>query len=97
MRRPESSDRDDPARLFEGEDILVRVQEAFSGVAPEHRDVLVLRAVEQMDYESIARALQIPVGTVRSRLNRSRKAIREILRDYVPDDRGRGAQDEEIA
>jgi RNA polymerase sigma-70 factor (ECF subfamily) len=81
---PESSDQDDPARRIETEDFLVRVHGAFAEIGPEYRDVLVLRAVEQMDYEAIALSLQIPVGTVRSRLNRSRKAIREILLRILP-------------
>ena len=48
--------------------------EALSQIGPEHRDVLVLNVVERMDYRSIAATLNIPVGTVRSRLNRSRQA-----------------------
>jgi RNA polymerase sigma-70 factor, ECF subfamily len=98
LEHSEASLEDDPARRFEGEDILITVQEAFTAIAPEFRDVLVLRAVEQMDYESIATTLKIPVGTVRSRLNRSRKALRDILRRTLLGDvheRSARAQDEE--
>jgi RNA polymerase sigma-70 factor (ECF subfamily) len=46
---------------------------------PEHyREVLVLREVEGLDYEEIARALRVPVGTVRSRLARGRAAWVEL-------------------
>jgi RNA polymerase sigma-70 factor (ECF subfamily) len=43
----------------------------------EQREVLVLAAVEEMTYEEIARVLEIPVGTVMSRLSRARKKLRE--------------------
>jgi RNA polymerase sigma-70 factor (ECF subfamily) len=84
LQHPESSDQDDPARRLEAEDFLKTVRRAFAEIGPDSREVLVLRAVEQMDYESIALTLQIPIGTVRSRLNRSRKVIREILRRTLP-------------
>ncbi len=46
---------------------------------PEHfREVLALREIEGLDYEEIARALRIPVGTVRSRLARARDAWVEL-------------------
>src|SRR3954447_26014098 len=48
LQHPESSIKDDPARRFESEDTLVKVHGAFAEIAPEFRDVLVLRAVEQM-------------------------------------------------
>jgi RNA polymerase sigma-70 factor (ECF subfamily) len=42
----------------------------------EQREVLVLAAVEEMSYEEISRTLEIPVGTVMSRLSRARKKLR---------------------
>ena len=41
--------------------------------------------VRGMDYQSIAARLDIPLGTVRSRLNRSRKALRDALIQVLPD------------
>ena len=47
---------------------------------PEHeRDVLELCAWSGLDYEATAAALDIPVGTVRSRLSRARAHLRELL------------------
>jgi RNA polymerase sigma-70 factor (ECF subfamily) len=43
------------------------------------RDVLLLIAQEELTYEQVAAALEIPVGTVRSRLNRARTALRAAL------------------
>lgn len=81
---PEATRRDDPAILLEREDLLGMFQMALCAMAPEHREVIVRRAIEEMDYEAIASSLDIPVGTVRSRLNRSRKAFREALRRILP-------------
>jgi RNA polymerase sigma-70 factor, ECF subfamily len=96
LQHSEAIIEDDPARRFESEDTLHAVHEAFIAIAAEFREVLVLRAVEEMDYETIATTLKIPVGTVRSRLNRSRKAFREILRRTVLGDlHERSTRDEE--
>jgi RNA polymerase sigma-70 factor (ECF subfamily) len=93
--RPEASDCDDPTRGVESEEAVGKMREAFAELAPEFREVLVLRAVEELDYEAIAQVLAIPIGTVRSRLNRSRKAFREILRRILPDGDGVVAGEEE--
>jgi RNA polymerase sigma-70 factor, ECF subfamily len=82
--RTEESDRDDPTRRLEGQELRRILHEALSQIGPDHRDVLVLNVVEQMDYSSIAAALDIPVGTVRSRLNRSRRAFRDVLIRRLP-------------
>ena len=58
----------------------VALAEAMKQVAllpAEQRDVLMLAAVEGMRYDEIARVLEIPVGTVMSRLSRARKKLRE--------------------
>jgi RNA polymerase sigma-70 factor (ECF subfamily) len=82
----EESDRDDPAHHLEGEDLGRILDEALSRIAADQRAVLVLNIVEQMDYESIASALQIPIGTVRSRINRARRALRERLTLRLPEE-----------
>jgi len=43
------------------------------------RDVLLLIAWEQLTYQEVSQALAIPVGTVRSRLNRARTKVRQAL------------------
>ena len=53
------------------------------GELPDHqRAMIVMYHVEMLSYEEIASALDMPVGTVKSRLNRARLALREILEPY---------------
>ncbi|GAA4385694.1 RNA polymerase sigma factor [Actinomadura verrucosospora] len=57
---------------------------ALSGLARRDLDVLLLVAWGDLSYEEAARALGIPVGTVRSRLNRARRKVRAALGDTDP-------------
>jgi RNA polymerase sigma-70 factor (ECF subfamily) len=56
-----------------------RLATALGELSPGDRDVLLLIAWEGLAYEEVAAALGIPVGTVRSRLNRARKKVRTRL------------------
>lgn len=79
--------RDVPSEHEEGLDALVDhdageaaiVRQALRKVDPKFREVLLLYAGPQLSYEEIARALNVPVGTVRSRLSRGRQQLRELL------------------
>ena len=65
------------ATLDAGE-LWPRIADAIDALPPGERDVLVLFVWEELGYDDIATALAIPVGTVRSRLNRARQALREL-------------------
>ena len=60
-----------------------QVHEALQAVSEEHRSILVLREMEGCCYETIAEILDVPVGTVRSRLHRARMQLREQLKDVL--------------
>ena len=65
--------------------ILARdVNAALAALPEEQRIVLHLRAVEDLSYREIAAALDVPVGTVMSRLSRAREALRRTLGNAVP-------------
>lgn len=66
-------------KISSQEDLSV-VRKALAGVKPDFRICLVLADVEGRTYEEIAAILNIKIGTVRSRLNRGRKALLEIYR-----------------
>lgn len=56
-----------------------RVQDALNRLSPDHRAVLILKDMEGQKYEEIAEIMQVPIGTIRSRLHRARMELREIL------------------
>ena len=55
------------------------VRQAIAMLDEERRSVLLLRDFDGMDYDAIAEALEIPIGTVRSRLHRARLELKTIL------------------
>jgi RNA polymerase sigma-70 factor (ECF subfamily) len=61
------------------EERAVQVQRAMGRLSDEHRTILVLREVDDCDYDEIAQILRLPVGTVRSRLHRARLQLKEQL------------------
>jgi RNA polymerase sigma-70 factor, ECF subfamily len=64
-----------------------QVQQALARLPVEFRMVLVLREMEGCDYDTIAQVLELPVGTVRSRLHRARLQLKVQLTSVL-DDRG---------
>lgn len=58
---------------------LLEVRDAFLNLSEEHREVLLLVAIEGLQYEEASAILEIAVGTVRSRLSRARQALRAAL------------------
>jgi RNA polymerase sigma-70 factor (ECF subfamily) len=56
-----------------------RIQAALNRLSPEHRIVLLMKDMEGQKYEAIAEILQVPIGTIRSRLHRARLELRELL------------------
>lgn len=57
------------------------VERALDGLSLEHREVLLLVGLEQLDYAEAAAILNVPPGTVMSRLARAREALRRALRE----------------
>ena len=57
---------------------MARVADAVTALPEPERDALVLHVWEGLSYEEVADALGVPVGTVRSRLNRARGRLREL-------------------
>jgi RNA polymerase sigma-70 factor (ECF subfamily) len=73
------------SRSFEGMDEqLVR---AIDGLSQDYQSVLLLWAVEDFSYKEIAEALDIPIGTVMSRLHRVRQKLSEELQEYAAEAR----------
>lgn len=68
-----------PQELAERSDTRDAVRRALDRLSPEHRQVLLLRFMQELDYGEIARALNVSEGTVKSRINRAKSKLREVL------------------
>jgi RNA polymerase sigma-70 factor, ECF subfamily len=65
------------------DDIRMDVLAVLQTLKPEHREILVLRELEGMNYQEIASVLELPDGTVESRLFRARQELKDRLKAYV--------------
>jgi len=62
------------------------IQEAIDQLQNKYKEALILRDIEGMSYQQIAEVLDVPVGTVKSRVNRARLKLQKKLRGHTPDD-----------
>jgi RNA polymerase sigma-70 factor (ECF subfamily) len=70
-----------PHRALELNEIRQRIDKAISKLSPEHRAVIVLRELGDLQYNEIAEILDCSIGTVMSRLFYARKKLQILLRD----------------
>jgi RNA polymerase sigma-70 factor (ECF subfamily) len=73
-----------PDRTLEQGELDEALHRAIAELPDERRIVVILRDVEGLAYEEIAQALDLPVGTVRSRLHRARLDLKEKLERFLP-------------
>ncbi|HET7904318.1 MAG TPA: sigma-70 family RNA polymerase sigma factor [Candidatus Eisenbacteria bacterium] len=74
----------DPAEDPREREQRLLAERAFESLSDEHRAVLALRVGSDLSYAEIAAALDLPVGTVMSRLARAREALLERMRELSP-------------
>jgi RNA polymerase sigma-70 factor, ECF subfamily len=79
-RREPVDCEDGPAETLERKERCQQVRQAIGRLAEEHRAVLVLREIDGCCYETISEILDLPIGTVRSRLHRARLELKEELK-----------------
>jgi len=75
----ERADRRAGAAALDARVLFPRVADAIEALPDDERETLLLFAWEELSYQSVAEALEVPIGTVRSRLNRARARLRELL------------------
>ena len=73
------SDAPDPQTLAERGELRQQIEAGLRAMTPEHREVLILREMHQLSYDEIARVLSLDTGTVKSRISRARKQLRNFL------------------
>ncbi|MFL5242814.1 MAG: sigma-70 family RNA polymerase sigma factor [Gemmataceae bacterium] len=69
----------EPGRGLERAEQEQRILAALNRLSAEHRAVLILKDMEGQKYEEMAEILNVPIGTIRSRLHRARTELREVL------------------
>jgi len=79
VERQIEDDADGPGVLAERSERERAMQRAVALLPPYQQAMLTMFHVENLSYEEIAQALDLPIGTVKSRLNRARLSLRELL------------------
>jgi RNA polymerase sigma-70 factor (ECF subfamily) len=79
MDIPDDDISSQPDRSLEREETRSAVREAIAKLSEDHKNVIVLRDIEGYSYEDISEILNLEIGTVKSRLNRARLAIKDFL------------------
>ncbi|MCS6874204.1 MAG: sigma-70 family RNA polymerase sigma factor [Pyrinomonadaceae bacterium] len=65
---------------IERQELMEQIQKAIKKLPPDMRICVILRDVEELSYQEIAKLLKVPEGTVKSRINRGRIELAKILR-----------------
>jgi RNA polymerase sigma-70 factor (ECF subfamily) len=73
----------EPGELLLRAEEIAQVRQAIGRLSQEHRAILVLRDIEGCDYQTIGEILDLPAGTVRSRLHRARLQLRDELNEFL--------------
>lgn len=68
-----------PHEQVERQELREEIEKGLAALSPAYREVLVLREIHQLSYDEISQVLQLDVGTVKSRINRGRKQLRNFL------------------
>ncbi|MCS7080968.1 MAG: sigma-70 family RNA polymerase sigma factor [Chloracidobacterium sp.] len=71
---------DHPQRTIERKEQSLQIMQAIEKLSPDLRQCVIMRDIEEMTYQEIVEKLQIPEGTVKSRINRGRIELARILR-----------------
>jgi RNA polymerase sigma-70 factor (ECF subfamily) len=88
------SDGPAPSQRMEQRERKIGLMAAIDQLSLQHREILILREMEELDYEAISEILDLPTGTVRSRLHRARLQLKELLidMDKSPPEKSSGKQ-----
>jgi len=72
-----------PRRVAAGMEIAQVIERKLLEIEPEFREVIVLRFIEGLSYEAIAEVTQEPLGTIKSRIFRARRALKNKMQNYL--------------
>jgi RNA polymerase sigma-70 factor, ECF subfamily len=77
---------DNPSKTVSRRELSTEIQAALDTLPEYHRAVILLREVEDLSYEEMAKVLKVPKGTIMSRLFHARRKMQEQLRGYLQGD-----------
>lgn len=80
---PDRKDDSRPGRKLELDERRAQIEAALASIPELFRVVLVLKDIEGLKYEEIAEILDVPIGTIRSRLHRARSEMRDRLKPLL--------------
>jgi len=89
LRRPAPDSRNDPVEAAEMREEAQLIRRTLMELREEERAIIVLRDIEERNYEEIAEILECPRGTVKSRLHRARETLRRRLARKTDPERSR--------
>jgi RNA polymerase sigma-70 factor, ECF subfamily len=72
-----------PRKIASDREAMAYLEGQLAHLNEEHREVLVLRYLEELSYEEIADILRLSIGTVKSRIHRARNELRDFMKDYL--------------
>ena len=83
MALPSARWRPGPEAVFLEGEFEDRISDAVQALPEKYREPIVLRHAADLSYEEIAEALELPIGTVKTRIFRAREALRRSLAELI--------------
>jgi len=80
---PDVSRQELPEETYQKKQMVKRFEQALQALSPEKRAIFILKVYENQSYEQIAKTLDIPEGTVMSRLSRARQKLKNEMAEYL--------------
>ena len=78
---PSANPQSTPDNMLAQKQLASQLREALEALPFDQRSVVVLREIDGLSYEEIAYSLGVTLGTVKSRLTRARRALRDVLQE----------------
>jgi RNA polymerase sigma-70 factor, ECF subfamily len=79
----DSTYNSDPEKLLQNKDLKIMLEREITRLSPEAKAILLMRDVEGLAYDEIEKVLDLPSGTVKSRLHRARTELKERLKKFI--------------
>ena len=82
-QNPDTSPQELPEETYQRKQMEKRFKQALQELSAEQRAIFILKVYENLSYEQIALTLNIPHGTVMSRLSRARQKLKTAMAEYI--------------